>query len=243
MGSGIAQVAAQVGGFSVIMNDISDELVDRGFDTIAKNLDRLMSKGKLAVNQRDEVLGQINKSTDIEDMKEADFVIESAFENLDLKLDIFKKLDEVCRSRVILATNTSSISITKLAAATKRPELVIGMHFFNPVPLMKLVEVIKGVNTSKETFEATCELAEQFGKIPVGVNDSPGFIVNRMLFPMINEAAYALYEGIGTAEDIDKAMKLGANPTSLSSPVTLPYFGSSNLNRRPQVGRGQQKQA
>lgn len=211
MGSGIAQVAAQVGGLNVIMNDLSDEFVDRGFGVIAKKLDRLISKEKLTVNRCYKVLKQIRKSTDIEDMREVDFVIEAAFENLDLKLDIFKKLDGVCRPGVILATNTSSISITKLAAATKRPELVIGMHFFNPVPVMRLVEVIKGINTSREAFETTCKLVEQFGKTPVGVNDSPGFIVNRMLIPMINEAAFALYEGIGTAETIDKVMKLGAN--------------------------------
>lgn len=211
MGSGIAQVAAHVGGLNVIMNDISDEFVDKGFAVISKNLDRLISKEKLTAVQKDEILGRIRKSTRIEDMKEADFVIEAALENLDLKLDIFRKLDKVCQPGVILATNTSSISITKIAAATKRPESVIGMHFFNPVPLMKLVEAVKGMNTSEETFRTTCKLAEQFGKAPVGVNDSPGFIVNRMLIPMINEAIYVLYEGIGTAEDIDKAMKLGVN--------------------------------
>lgn len=211
MGGEIAQVAAQVGGFNVIMNDVSDEFVDRRFGIIAKNLDRLISKEKLTANQKNEVLGRIKKSTDIEDMKEADFVIEAVSENLDLKLDIFKKLDKVCQSGVILATNTSSIPITRLAATTRRPELVIGMHFFNPVPVMRLVEVIKGINTSRETFETTCKLAEQFGKTPVEVNDSPGFIVNRMLIPMINEAVYALYEGIGTVEAIDNAMKLGAN--------------------------------
>jgi len=211
MGSGIAQVAAQVGGLNVIMNDLSDEFVGRGFDVIAKNLDRLISKEKLTVNQKNEALGRIWKSTDIGDMREVDFVIEAAFENLDLKLDIFKKLDGICQPGVILATNTSSISITKLAAATKRPELVIGMHFMNPVTIIKLVEVIKGMSTSRETFEATCRLVERLDKIPVDVNDSPGFIVNRILIPMINEAVYAFYEGIGTVETIDKVMKLGAN--------------------------------
>lgn len=211
MGSGIAQAAAQVGGFSVIMNDIASEFVDKGFGVISKHLDRLVSKEKLTAVHKDEILGRIRKSTKIEDMKEADFMIEAAFENLDLKLAIFKRLDGVCRPGVILATNTSSISVTKIAASTKRPESVIGMHFFNPVPLMRLVEVIKGMSTSEETFETTCKLAEQFGKTPVGVSDSPGFLVNRMLLPMINEAVYALYEGIGTVESIDNAMKLGAN--------------------------------
>ena len=211
MGSGIAQVAAQVGGLSVIMNDISDEFVSKGYDTIAKNLDRLVSKGKLTAEQSSEILGRIRKSTNIADMEEADLIIEAASENPDLKLDIFRKLDKVCRPEVILATNTSSIPITRIAAETKRPELVIGMHFFNPAPVMKLVEVIRGMATSEKALGTTCGLARQFGKSPVGVNDSPGFIVNRMLIPMINEAVYALYEGIGTIDDIDKAMKLGVN--------------------------------
>jgi len=211
MGSGIAQVAAQVGGFDVIINDISDELVDNGLSVITRNLDRLVFKEKLTVIQKDDVLRRIKRTINVEDMEEADFVVEAATERLSLKLDIFQSLDKVCKPGVILATNTSSISITRIASATRRPELVVGMHFFNPAPVMKLVEVIKGIATSGKTFETTCELAEHLGKIPVGVCDSPGFIVNRMLLPMINEAIYALYEGIGTVEDIDKAMKLGAN--------------------------------
>lgn len=211
MGSGIAQVAASTGGLNIIMNDIADEFVDKGFNAITKNLDRLLSKERLNVAQRDEILRRIKKSTNIEDMKNADFVVEAATEKLDFKLNIFKDLDRICKSGVILATNTSSLSVTKIAAATKRPELVIGMHFFNPVPIMRLVEVINGMATSKETFESTCKLAEQFGKTPVEANDSPGFISNRILIPMINEAVYVLYEGVGTVEAIDKVMKLGMN--------------------------------
>jgi len=211
MGSGIAQVAAQVGGLHVIMNDIADEFVDKGFNDITKNLDGLVSRGKLTVAQRNSILERIKKSTDIEDMEDADFVVESAIEKLDLKMSIFQDLDMVCRPGVILATNTSSIPITKIAALTKRPELVIGMHFSNPAPVMRLVEIINGLVTSRDTFETTCKLAEQFGKTPVEANDSPGFILNRMLIPMLNEAVFALYEGVGTAEAIDDAMKLGAN--------------------------------
>jgi len=211
MGNGIVQVAASTAGLNVIMNDIADEFVDKGFNTIIKNLDRLVSRGKLTVAQKGEILGRIRKTTNIEDVGDADFVVEAAIEKLDFKLNIFKDLDKVCRTGVILATNTSSLPITKIAAATERPELVIGMHFFNPVPVMKLVEIINGMATSKETFETTRRLAEQFGKTPVEANDSPGFISNRILMPMINEAIYALYEGVGTEEAIDNVMKLGMN--------------------------------
>ena len=211
MGNGIVQVAASTAGLNVIMNDIADEFVDKGFNTIIKNLDRLVSRGKLTVAQKGEILGRIRKTTNIEDVGDADFVVEAAIEKLDFKLNIFKDLDKVCRTGVILATNTSSLPITKIAAATERPELVIGMHFFNPVPVMKLVEIINGMATSKETFETTRKLAEQFGKTPVEANDSPGFISNRILMPMINEAIYALYEGVGTEEAIDNVMKLGMN--------------------------------
>jgi len=211
MGSGIAQVAASTAGLNVIMNDIADEFVDKGFNTIIKNLDRLVSRGKLTVAQKGEILGRIRKTTNIEDVVDADFVVEAAIEKLDFKFNIFKDLDKVCRAGVILATNTSSLPITKIAAVTERPELVIGMHFFNPVPVMKLVEIINGMATSRETFETTRKLAEQFGKTPVEANDSPGFISNRILMPMINEAIYALYEGVGTEEAIDNVMKLGMN--------------------------------
>lgn len=211
MGNGIAQVAAQIGGLNVVMNDIADEFVDRGLGVIAKNLDRLVAKERLTAAQKDEILGRIKRSTNIEDMKDADFVVEAASEVVDLKLSVFQDLDRLCRPGIILATNTSSIPITRIASATKRPELVVGMHFFNPVPVMKAVEVISGLATAKDTVDATCKLAERLGKTPVEAKDSPAFIVNRMLIPMINEAAYLLYEGVGTVESIDIMMKLGLN--------------------------------
>lgn len=211
MGSGIAQVAAYPGGLNVIMNDIADQFVDRGYDTISKNLDRLVAKEKLAEEQKKEILGRIRKSTNIEDMKDADFIVEAAIEREDLKLDIFRKLDGICRPDVVLATNTSSIPITRIASATKRPEKVIGMHFMNPVPVMRLVEIIRGMATSQETYELTEKLAKQFGKVPVECNDFPGFVSNRILMPMINEAFYALMEGVGTPKAIDDIMVLGMN--------------------------------
>jgi 3-hydroxybutyryl-CoA dehydrogenase len=211
MGNGIAQVASQFGGLNIIMNDIADQFVDRGYDTISKNLDRLVSKDKMTADQKAVVLGRIKKSTNLEDMKAADFVIEAAVEREDLKLSIFRKLDEVCKPEVILATNTSSIPITRIAGATKRPDKVIGMHFFNPVPVMRLVETIRGLATSQETFDTTKALAESFGKSPVECNDFPGFVGNRILLPMINEAVFALMEGVGTAKSIDDIMVLGMN--------------------------------
>jgi 3-hydroxybutyryl-CoA dehydrogenase len=211
MGNGIAQVAAQLGGLNVIMNDIADEFVERGFNAISKNLDRLVKKEKLTEDEKGKILGRIKKSTNLEDMKDADFVVEAAVEREDLKLDIFRKLDAACKPGVVLASNTSSIPITRIAAATKRPELVIGMHFMNPVPVMKLVEVIKGLATSEETFHLTETLATQFGKTPVACEDFPGFIANRILIPMLNEAVYALNEGVGTVEAIDSIMTLGMN--------------------------------
>ncbi len=211
MGNGIAQVAAQIGGLNVIMNDIADQFVEKGLDTISKNLDRLVAKDKLTALQKTEIMARIKKSTNLEDMKDADFVVEAAVEREDLKLNIFRKLDEVCKPGVILATNTSSIPITKIAGATKRPELVIGMHFMNPVPVMKLVEIIRGLATSQETYNATEALSKQFGKVPVECNDFPGFIANRILMPMINEAVYTLFEGVGTPKAIDDIMILGMN--------------------------------
>jgi len=211
MGNGIAQVAASPGGLNVIMNDIADQFVDKGYYTISKNLDRLIAKEKLTADQKKEILSRVKKSTNLEDMKDADFVVEAAIEREDLKLGIFKKLDEVCKPDVILATNTSSIPITKIAGATKRPSLVIGMHFMNPVPVMRLVEIIRGLATSQETFNVTESLSKQFGKVPVECNDFPGFISNRVLLPMINEAVYALMEGVGTAKAIDDIMVLGMN--------------------------------
>ena len=211
MGNGIAQVAAYPGGVEVIMNDIADQFVDRGYDTISKNLDRLVAKEKLTTDQKKDILGQIRKSTRLEDMKNADFIVEAAIEKEDVKVEIFKKLDGICKPGVILASNTSSIPITRIAGATKRPELVIGMHFMNPVPVMRLVEVIRGLATSQDTYNLTESLAKQFGKQPVECNDFPGFISNRVLMPMINEAVYALYEGVGTIKAIDDIMVLGMN--------------------------------
>lgn len=211
MGNGIAQVAAHPGGLNVIMNDIADEFVERGFNTISKNLDRLVAKEKITADKKEEILSRIKTSTNLEDMKDADFVVEAAIEREDLKLNIFRTLDDVCKPGVILATNTSSIPITRIAAATKRPELVIGMHFMNPVPVMRLVEIIRGLATSQETYDLTESLSKQFGKTPVECNDFPGFISNRVLMPMINEAVYTLYEGVGTPEAIDNIMTLGMN--------------------------------
>lgn len=211
MGNGITQVAAHPGGLNVIMNDIADEFVERGFNTISKNLDRLVAKEKITADKKEEILSRIKTSTNLEDMKDADFVVEAAIEREDLKLNIFRTLDDVCKPGVILATNTSSIPITRIAAATKRPELVIGMHFMNPVPVMRLVEIIRGLATSQETYDLTESLSKQFGKTPVECNDFPGFISNRVLMPMINEAVYTLYEGVGTPEAIDNIMTLGMN--------------------------------
>ena len=211
MGNGICQVAAFPGGINVIMNDIADQFVNRGFDTISKNLDRLVAKDKIKADQKTEILSRIKKSTNLEDMKAADIVVEAATEREDLKLGIFKKLDEVCKPGVILASNTSSIPITRIAGATKRPELVIGMHFMNPVPVMQLVEIIKGLVTSQETYNTVEALSKQFGKIPVECNDFPGFISNRILMPMINEAFYTLMEGVGSPKAIDDIMRLGMN--------------------------------
>ena len=211
MGNGIAQVVAHQGGLKVIMNDIAEEFVERGYAAIAKRLDRMVAKEKITAEKKDEILSRIIKSTDLADMKDADFVVEAAIEREDLKLEIFKKLDGICRPGVILASNTSSIPITRIAHVTKRPELVIGMHFMNPVPAMKLIEVIRGLATAQETFDLTEKLAGQFGKTPVECNDFPGFILNRLLILMINEGICALHEGVGSVEAIDSMMKLGAN--------------------------------
>jgi 3-hydroxybutyryl-CoA dehydrogenase len=210
MGAGIAQVAA-ANGLSVVMNDIQDEFVEKGFSAIRKSLERMVKKEKISQEDLEAILGRIEGSTSLKDMAKADFVVEAATENEALKLKIFKDLDEYCGQGVFLSSNTSSISITRIAAATKRPEKVIGMHFMNPVPMMKLVEIINGLATSEETFQVTRDLAVKLGKTPVPANDFPGFIANRILLPMINEAVYALFEGVGTAEDIDQVMKLGMN--------------------------------
>ena len=210
MGNGIAQVAAAAG-YSVIMSDIKEEFCQRGVATIEKSLSRLVKKEKITADDQKAVLGRIDTTTDIANMAKADFVVEAATENVELKLNIFRQLDEICPEGVILSSNTSSISITKIAGATKRPDKVIGMHFMNPVPMMKLVEVIKGLATSEETNQLTFDLAKQMKKIPVPANDYPGFIANRILMPMINEAVYCVMEGVGEPEDIDQVMKLGMN--------------------------------
>ena len=210
MGNGIAQVAA-MSGLNVIMSDIKNEFVVRGLGIINKILQRSVDKTKMSSEEMDEVLGRITTTVDLKDMADADFVVEAAIEHEPIKFQIFKDLDKTCASHVILATNTSSIPIGRIAARTKRPDKVVGMHFMNPVPVMKLIEVIRGLATSDETFKTTWDLAEKFGKTPVEANDSPGFIANRVLMPMINEAVYCLYHGVGTREDIDTVMKLGMN--------------------------------
>ncbi len=210
MGNGIAQVAA-MSGLEVIMNDINDEFVRRGLDTITKNLARSVEKGKITADEKDAVLKRIKISTYLKDMAAADFIVEAATENEQLKFQIFKDLDTICPSQVILATNTSSIPIGRIASQTKRPDKVIGMHFMNPVPVMKLIEIIRGIATSDETFKLTWDLSLKFGKTPAVANDYPGFIANRILLPMINEAVYCLYHSVGTKEDIDTVMKLGMN--------------------------------
>jgi 3-hydroxybutyryl-CoA dehydrogenase len=210
MGAGIAQVAA-ASGLLVVMSDIKEEFVKRGLGAIEQSLGRLVKKGILTTDNQKAILAKIKGTTNIKDMAETDFVVEAATENEELKLQLFRELDGCCPANVILSSNTSSISITKIAAVTKRPDKVIGMHFMNPVPLMKLVEIIRGLATSDEVFKTTNDLAQKMEKTPVTANDFPGFIANRILMPMINEAIYALFEGVGKPEDIDQIMKLGAN--------------------------------
>jgi 3-hydroxybutyryl-CoA dehydrogenase len=210
MGGGIAQVAA-ASGFQVIMTDIAQGLLDKGVAIIGKNLDRLVQKEKMTEARKKEVLARIKVTLQFKEMTAADFAVEAATENEQIKLSIFTELDKICRAGVILASNTSSIPISRIASATKRPELVIGMHFMNPVPVMRLVEIIKGLATAEETFQVTKDLAIKMGKTPVEAHDFPGFISNRVLMPMINEAIYALFQGVGTPEAIDQVMKLGMN--------------------------------
>ncbi len=210
MGAGIAQVAA-MSGLGVIMNDIKAEFVEKGFESITRILSRNVEKKQISEEEKSAVLAKINKSVSLKDMESADYVVEAAIEKEDIKFQIFKDIDEICGDQVILATNTSSIPIGRIAGQTRRPEKVIGMHFMNPVPLMKLVEVIPGIATSDETLQITWNLAEKFGKTPAKANDYPGFIANRILLPMINEAVYCLYHSVGTREDIDTVMKLGMN--------------------------------
>jgi 3-hydroxybutyryl-CoA dehydrogenase len=210
MGAGIAQVAAQAG-LSVILNDVSQDFVEHGIGGIGRNLDRMIERGRFKPEERDRVLRRITGSANLEDLANADFVVEAVVENEDVKIALLQKLDKICGPEVILASNTSSISITRMGARTSRADRVIGMHFMNPVPAMKLVEIIRGLATSEETFQTTRVLAEELGKSTMTAQDFPGFIVNRVLLPMINEAIYTLYEGVGGVTDIDKAMKLGTN--------------------------------
>ena len=210
MGSGIAQAGA-LSGYDVTMQDISDQQVATGIKGITKSLERLAAREKISSDDQSSALARIQGTTILEDLSECDVVIEAATENIDLKIAVFGQLDELCKSDAILASNTSSLSITRLAAATRRPERVIGLHFFNPVPIMKLVEIVRALQTSDETFTEMDTLTRQLGKEPVSVQDSPGFVVNRMLVPMINEAIFVLHEGLASAEEIDTAMKLGAN--------------------------------
>ncbi|SAK39439.1 3-hydroxybutyryl-CoA dehydrogenase [Caballeronia glebae] len=210
MGNGIAQIAA-VAGFKVVLIDVTDAALAKGIATLTGSLDRLVSKDKLEASTRDAALTRIETSTDYGRLAQADIVIEAATENAELKNRILKQIEGAARADAIIASNTSSISITSLAATLATPERFIGMHFFNPVPLLQLVEVIRGVQTSDETASAVRELTEKLGKSPIGVRNSPGFVVNRILVPMINEAFYVLYEGVASAEEIDAGMKLGAN--------------------------------
>lgn len=210
MGAGIAQVSI-MSGFKVILNDVSDAALAKGRAVIEKGLEILVRKEKIQPADREKMLSCLVTTTNLSDFFNCDFVVEAATERQDLKNTLFRKLDETVPAGKILATNTSSIAITGIAAVTRRPENVIGMHFMNPVPLMKLIEVIRGLQTSQETFDATMELSRRLGKEPVPANDYPGFVANRILMPMINEAAYALMEGVGKAEDIDAIMRMGAN--------------------------------
>ena len=210
MGHGIAQVSAQAG-FEVIVRDISDELVQAGLNRIKSNLERSVKKGRISEEEMNEVLERITGTTNLADLSEADFIIEAVPEDLNLKKSVFSDLDKICKPEVIFATNTSSISITELASSTKRPERFIGMHFMNPVPVMKLVEIVRGLRTSDETVQVVKSLAEKMGKVPIVVNDHPGFVINRILMPMINEACFLLMEGVADEKAIDDIMKLGAN--------------------------------
>jgi 3-hydroxybutyryl-CoA dehydrogenase len=210
MGAGVAQVAAQAG-VKVLLNDISEDFVAHGLESVGRNLDRMIQRGRFKPDERDRIMRRIDTTAKLEDLKDTDFVIEAVVENEDAKIALFQKLDKVCPEHVIFASNTSSISITRMGARTTRADRFIGMHFMNPVPAMRLVEIIRGLATSQETYEATRTLAERLGKNTMTAEDFPGFIVNRILLPMINEGIYTLYEGVGGVTDIDTAMKLGTN--------------------------------
>lgn len=221
MGAGIAQVCAQAG-YSVLLNDLKQEFVDRGLGVIKKNLSRQVEKERMTAQQMEEILNNLTPSTVLTDAKDVDLIIEAAVENMEIKTKIFGQLDEIAPAHAILASNTSSLPITEIAAATKRPEKVIGMHFMNPVPVMKLVEIIRGLATADEVYQTIEDITKTLKKVPVEVNDFPGFVSNRVLMPMINEAIFTLYEGVATKEAIDEVMKLGMNHPM--GPLTLADF-------------------
>ena len=221
MGSGIAQVCAQAG-YQVVLNDMKQEFFERGMTSITKNLTRDVEKGRKTAQEKEEILSRITMSLSIEDASKVDIIIEAAVENMEVKQAIFRQLDRIAPAHAILATNTSSLPITEIAAVTNRPEQVIGMHFMNPVPVMQLVEIIRGLATADAVYEAVAAMTKQIGKTGVEVNDFPGFIANRILLPMINEAIYALYEGVATKEAIDDVMKMGMNHPM--GPLTLADF-------------------
>ncbi|HHW38109.1 MAG TPA: 3-hydroxybutyryl-CoA dehydrogenase [Bacillales bacterium] len=221
MGSGIAQVCAMAG-FDVILQDLKQAFLDRGMGIIDKNLQRQVDKDRMTSDEKTAILARLQPSTDIQSASEVDIVIEAAVENMEIKSSIFKQLDEIAPAHTILATNTSSLPITEIAAVTKRPEKVIGMHFMNPVPVMKLVEIIRGLATADEVYQAIEDMTKKLNKVPVEVNDFPGFVANRVLMPMINEAIYTVYEGVATPEAVDEVMKLGMNHPM--GPLTLADF-------------------
>lgn len=226
MGSGIAQAFA-VKGYEVIIRDIKDEFVNKGLAGINKSLTKLVEKGKMSEEDKENILSRVSGTTDLNQAEDCDLIIEAAVENMEIKKQIFAELDGICKEDAILSSNTSSLSITEIATATKRPDKVIGMHFFNPAPVMKLVEIIRGIATSQETFDKVKELSVAIGKDPVEVAEAPGFVVNRILIPMINEAITVLAEGTASAADIDKAMMLGANHPM--GPLTLSDFIGNDI--------------
>lgn len=245
MGSGIAQVLAE-NGYEVFLNDINEEFVARGQLSIIKRLEKDVTKERKTVKEKDDIISRIHVSTDYSDAKDVQLVIEAATENKDIKLEVFKKIDELAPEETILASNTSSLSITEIANATNRPEKVIGMHFFNPVPVMKLVEVTRALTTNDHTAENVLKLSKKLGKTAIDVTDSPGFVVNRILIPMINEAIFTVYEGIASIEEVDESMKLGANhpmgPLALADYIgldvclaimTVLYEGFNDSKYRP----------
>jgi len=226
MGAGIAQAFAAKG-YEVILRDVKDEFVDRGLAGIQKGLTKLVEKGKMTNETMEEILSRLSGTTDITLAEDCDLIVEAAIENMEIKKQIFGELDKICKPETIFASNTSSLSITEVASATNRPDKFIGMHFFNPAPVMKLVEIIRGIATSEETYNAIKELSIAIGKEPVEVQEAPGFVVNRILIPMINEAIGVLAEGTATAADIDKAMMLGANHPM--GPLTLSDFIGNDI--------------